>query len=200
MKKLLLFTFALASTFALAQDYGEGHEELNQRLDAFIADNLEGFELEEFNLSPPDFGDIEETDYTYYREFMLKSEERSESNLGRNQYQKLYVNAFGYYDESERDYAMKEWLADFIDGQSVRPGRDKRRYEYAHPMVVIINEDHIVILNYECAWDSYDYFNEWREKMFTYFSDSESVIMEVRCEGPLEWTRNRPDSSDRTWR
>lgn len=200
MKQLLLSALILFSLHVSAQADSTSHKELNQRLDAFVADNSDGFELEEFNLSPPDIGDIEDTDYEFSKEFMLKSEERSESNLGRNQYQKIYINAYGYYDESEKDYAVKEWLSDFIDGQTVRPGRDKRRYEYAEPMIAVINEDHIVVMSFECAWDSYDYFTEWREKFFTYFVDSESVVIEVRCEGPLEWTKNPPDPSDRTWR
>lgn len=195
MRKITSTLFVLLSVLSFGQ-----HEELNQRLDAFIADHAEDYEYDDLNLSRREIGDIDETEHNFSKEFLLKSNERSESELGRNQYERIYINAYGYYNESERDFAVKFWLRNFIEGNSVRPGRDMRSYEYATPTVIIINEDHIVVLNYDCAWDSYEYFDKWREKMNSYFADANSVIIEIRCDGPLEWTKNPPDRSDRTWR
>jgi hypothetical protein len=39
-----------------------------------------------------------------------------------------------------------------------------------------------------------------RKEMLTYFGSPESMIIEVGCDGPLEWTKNPPDPKDPKWR
>ncbi len=195
MKKIIALLFIGLSTFAQAQ-----HEELKQRIEAFIAEHSDEYEKEYLNISDPEIGDIEETDYEFADRFMLKSKERVMSNLDREIYARYYVNVYAYYDEYERDFAIKYWLRNFIEGQSIRPGRDKRSYEYATPTIIVINEDNIVVLNYECALYDRDSFQEWRDKMLSYFGDPNSVMIEVECGGPLKWTKNPPDRNDRSWR
>lgn len=176
------------------------HEELAQRCEAFVADHSEDYEKKYLNISTPPIGDIDDTDYEFAERFMLQSRERVESNLENNIYAKYYVNVYGFGDEYDLDWAMKQWLKDFIAGESVRPGRDKRTYEYAHPTIIIINSDNIAILNYECQLYDHDSFQEWRTKMLSYFGDANSTVIEVGCNGPLEWTKNPPDPRDRRWR
>ncbi|KAB2810248.1 hypothetical protein [Phaeocystidibacter luteus] len=195
MKKIISTCLVLLSLASTAQ-----HEELSQKLEAFAADHSEDYEKKTLNLDDPEIGDIEETNFTFSERYMLKSKERVMSNLDREIYARYYINAYAYYDEAERDYAMQYWLQNFIEGQSVRPGRDIRTYDYATPTIVIINETSIIVLNYECALYDRDSFREWRNKMLNYFGDPNSVIIEIKCGGPLEWTKNPPDRRDRRWR
>lgn len=196
MKKLYLLALVTTSLFATAQNT----DELKQRLEAFVADHSEDYEKETLNIGNPEIGDIDETEFEFSDKFMLKSKERKMSNLDREKYERIYINAYAYYDEFERDYAMKHWLKNFIEGQSIRPGRDVRSYEYATPTIIVINEDNIVVMNYECAFYDRDTFHAWREKMLSYFGDPNSVMIEIGCGGPLTWTKNPPDRSDKRWK
>lgn len=188
----LLFLFALP---ALGQ-----HEELSQKIEAFVAEHSDNYEKRHLNIDNPPIGDIDETNYTFAERFMLRGKEEVMTNLDREMREKIYVNVYGYYDESERDYAMKYWLENFIEGESIRPGRDKRNYDYAHPTIIVINEDNIAVLHFDCPFQTREYFQDWRDKMLSYFGDANSVIMELECNGPLTWTKNAPEPRDRTWR
>lgn len=196
-----IFSLSIASLILLAFTYQPPqHEELAQKVEAFIEEHSEDYEKKYLNIDDPEIGDIENTDHIFADRFMLKSKERVMSNLDREIYAKYYVNVYGYYDETERDYAMKHWLKNFIEDETIRPGRDKRSYEYATPTVIIINSDNIAVLNYECALFDRDSFHAWREKMLSYFGDVHSIVIEVECGGPLKWTKNPPDPTDRAWR
>ncbi len=195
MKRIIALLFIGLSTLAQAQ-----HEELKQKIEAFISEHSDEYEKEYLNISDPEIGDIEETDFEFADRFMLKSRERVMSNLDREIYARYYVNVYAYYDEYERDYAIKYWLENFIEGQSIRPGRDKRSYEYATPTIIIINEDNIAILNYECSLYDRSTFQDWRDKMLSFFGSPKSVVIEIECGGPLKWTKNPPDRNDRRWR
>lgn len=195
MKQTLTISLVLIGLMAGAQ-----HEELAQKVEAFVQEHSADYEKKYLNIDQPEIGGIEETGHEFAERFMLKSRERVMSNLDREIYARYYVNIYGYEDEISRDYAMKMWLDDFIEGQRIRPGRDMRSYDYATPTIIVINTDNIAILNYECSLYDPDSFRDWREKMLSYFGDPNSVMIEIQCGGPLKWTKNPPDSRDRKWR
>ena len=95
---------------------------------------------------------------------------------------------------------MKYWLKDFIDHEVVRPGRTMRTYPDAQPTIIVVNETNIAIMTYACKWEDFDEFKEWRKAMLTWFGTPASVMIEVNCDGPLEWSKNPPDPKDRSWR
>lgn len=195
MKKLLSL-FALLTSISMFGQY----EELAQKCTAFVDDHSEKFEKRHLNITNPPIGNIDETDYEFSERFMLRSLEKEMNNLENERYSEYWVNIYGYNDEEDRDWALKEWFGEFIDGQSIRPGRDKRKYDYAQPTIVVINETSIAVLSFECPWYTRENFQNWRDKMLSYFGDANSVVIEVGCEGPLEWTKNPPDPRDRKWR
>ncbi|TNE27791.1 MAG: hypothetical protein EP346_11190 [Bacteroidetes bacterium] len=195
MKHILSLILIGFSTTLMGQ-----HEELAQKCSAFVADHDSLYEKKYLNISNPPIGDIDDTDYEFAERFMLESRDRVKSNIDNNIYAKYYVNVYGYADEYDRDWALKHWFSNFIEGESIRPGRDKRSYDYAHPTIIIINNKDVAILHYECQLYDRDSFQNWREKMLSYFGDVNSIVIEVQCDGPLKWTKNPPDPRDRRWR
>lgn len=176
------------------------HEELKQRVEAFIADHKENYEKKFLNISDPKIGDIENTEHDFAERFMLKGKASITDNLDREVREEIYVNIYAYPDDNYRDYALKYWFDNFIEGGSIRPGRDTKKLQYATPTIIIINKDNVCILNYKCSLFFEDSFRVWRKKMLQYFGDEMSTIIEIGCDGPVQWTKNPPDPKDRRWR
>ena len=178
------------------------HEEFKQNVNSFVAEADSAFEKKELQISTQDIGVIGEQEHDWTTTFLLKAKSKKLNNIGNKAFAKYYFSFYTYPDVTERDYAMKYWLADFINGEAVRPGREMRTYPEAQPTVIIINETSIAILTYSCKWeDEYgEAFDEWRKTMLTWFGSPASVVVEVGCDGPLKWSKNPPDAKDRTWR
>lgn len=176
---------------------GEPSSEFQQLIDAFVTDHKEKYELKTLNVKQPNIGDIENTSYYWKREFYLKSHEKMENNLGQKRYQKLYIGIFGYETETDRKYALKYWMDNFIEGESIRRSRMVRNYKYATPTHIMINDKQIIIANFKCKDYDYDQFDYWGETLEKYFGEDESMMIEVECDGPLEWTKNAPDPKSR---
>ena len=196
MKYTILTFFAVVGLMAMAQS----NNEFRQRINSFVSSADSAFERKTLNLSEQNLGVINEQDHDWADVFMLKSKKKKVNNLGNKGFQKYYFFFYTYPDITERDYAMKYWLKEFIDGEAVRPGRKMRTYEDAQPTIIVINETNLAILTYSCKWEDFDGFKEWRKTMLTWFGSPESVMIEVNCNGPLEWTKNPPDPKDRSWR
>lgn len=191
-----IWLFSILPILGIAQENGE----FKQRVSGFVASADSAFEKKDLNLSDQKLGAIGDQEHDWTSTFMLKSLSKVENNIGNKAYVKNYFSFYTYPDVEERDYAVKYWLQDFIDGEAVRPGRQMRTYPDANPTIVVINETNIAILTYSCNWYNEETFNDWRKTMLTWFGSPASVIIEVGCDGPLEWTKNPPDSKDRTWR
>jgi len=196
--KYYLYAFLLFIAFnANAQ-----HEEFKQNITSFVAEMDSVFEKKDLNISEQDIGAINDQEHDWSKSFMLKSKIKELNNIGNKGYAKYYFSFYTYPDVTERDYAMKYWLADFIEGEAIRPGRDMRTYPEGKPTIVIINETSIAVLTYACKWNDEegDAFKAWRKTMLTWFGSPASVVIEVGCNGPLDWSKNPPDAKDRTWR
>ncbi|MCT4623589.1 MAG: hypothetical protein N4A46_08200 [Schleiferiaceae bacterium] len=176
------------------------NEEFKQRITGFVASADSAFEQKTLNLPDQNLGVINEQEHDWSSLFMLKAKEKKVNNIGNKAYAKYHFSFYTYPDVTERDYAVKFWLKEFIDGQAVRPGRNMRTYPEANPTIVVINETSIAILSYSCKWYDDDAFKDWRKTMLTWFGNPASTMIEVGCDGPLDWTKNPPDSKDRTWR
>jgi len=191
---LLLFTaiLGLTSIKTSAQD-----EEFKQIINAFVNDHSTNYEKKYLNIADREMGDIENTSYSWKDEFMLKSKERLENSIGNKGYQKFYFSIYGYETIEDRQYALKYWMEYFIEEKSIRPGRPVRSYPYATPTIILINDMNIVIGNYKCTDFTDENFEYWKDSMEKYFGNEETIMIEILCDGPLEWTKNPPDPKNR---
>ena len=180
--------------------FAQSNGEFKQRITGFVASADSVYERKDLNLTEQNIGVIDEQEHDWTSSFMLKSKEKEVNNIGNKAYSKYYFSFYTFPDVTERDYAVKFWLRSFIDGEAIRPGRDMRTYPGAQPTIIVINETSIAILTYSCKFGTEESFREWRKTMLTWFGNPASTMIEVGCDGPLDWTKNRPDSKDRTWK
>ncbi len=181
-------------------NFAQSNGEFKQRITGFVASSDSTFERKDLNLTAQDIGAINDQEHDWTSTFMLKSKEKQVNKGGNNVYSKYYFSFYTYPDVTERDYAVKFWLQSFIDGEAIRPGRDIRTYQDAQPTIIVINETSIAVMTYSCKFGTEESFRDWRKTMLTWFGNPASTMIEVGCDGPLEWTKNIPDSKDRTWR
>lgn len=200
MKTLALNTFKTLSALALFAGLSLGSyaqsEELKQKISAFKSD-LEGYEMKYLNIGDRELGSIYETGFDWKDEFMLKALEKQQNNLGSNGYPKFYFSIFSYETIDDRKYALKDWMESFIEGSTLRAGRDIRTLQYATPTIILINDLEIITCNYKCKDYSEDNFDTWKDMLLKYFGADNTMVLEVMCDGPVEWTKNVPDPKDR---
>jgi len=188
---LALFIFLSTGTQSFAQS-----EELKQKISAFKSD-LEAYEMKYLNINDRDLGSIDQTGYAWKDEFMLKSIEKEENNIGNKSYAKYYFSIFAYETLEDRQYGLKDWMADFINGEALRPGRDMRTYTEATPTIILINDLEIITCNYKCSDFSDEGFDKWKDMLLKYFGADNTIVIEIMCDGPLKWTKNAPDPRER---
>lgn len=191
--KLLVLIVALAlPTLASAQS-----EEMKQKISAFKSDQEVTYEMKYLNIADRNLGGIDETGYEWKDEFMLKTKERVETNLGRKSHLKFYFSIYGYETLTDRQYALKDWMDSFIEGETMRAGRDKRTFNYGKPTLILINDTEIIICNYDCSDYTEDNFEKWEDDLLRYFGHDNTIVIEIYCDGPLKWTKNAPDPKTR---
>lgn len=166
---------------------------LKSQLDGFLALRDEGYELRDLNMSPRPIGGIYDTDPLWHYPFMLKSKERTTNNLGQQSKGRTYIDLFAYANPLDRQYALKYWMENFIEGEEIRPARTVRNFRYALPTLILINAQSIIVANMACKYYSEEQFEAWKEDMLKAFGAEETMVIEIRCDGPLEWTENPPD-------
>ena len=188
--KYLLITVGVV-TFSFPI-YGQV-EELKQKVESFKTEHSEQYELKFLNIADRDLGAIDDTYPAWKDKFMLKGKEKTENNLGSKSYAKFYFSIYAYESLKDRQYALKDWMEKFLEGESIRPGRDMRTYDYATPTLILINDTEIIILNYKCSDFNEENFEEWQDKLLKYFGADNTMLIEVLCGGPLKWTKNAPD-------
>ncbi len=192
-----LFPVSLVFFLSFSGGLNGQTEELKQKLSAFVADHDANYEKKYLNIADREIGAIDETTYSWKDEFMLKSRERIQDNLGNKSYEKFYFSFYAYESVTDRKYALKDWMENFIEGKSIRAGRPMRKYEYATPTIILINDTEIMVCNYRCSDFSEDNFKYWRKALLKYFGRENTMVIEVECNGPLEWSKNAPDPKNR---
>ena len=186
-----IILFLLSASISFAQS-----EELKQKISAFKSD-LEAYEMKYLNINDRDLGSIDQTGYDWKDEFMLKSKEKEENNIGNKSYAKYYFSIFAFETLEDRQYGLKDWMANFINSEAIRPGRDMRTYPEATPTIILINDLEIITCNYKCSDFSDDGFYHWKDMLLKYFGADNTIVIEIMCDGPLKWTKNAPDPKDR---
>lgn len=194
---MYLLKFLTLSLFCLTAEVNGDLDDLKQKVTAFADDQSELYEKKYLNIADRNLGIIDELDYAWKEEFMLKSKSKEENNLGNTAYAKYYFSVFAYETIDDRKYALKDWMENFIEGKAIRPGRIVRKYDYATPTIILIQDQSIVICNYKCSDYNEDTFKIWKKKLLQYFGETDTRVIEIMCDGPLEWTKNPPDPKNR---
>lgn len=189
----LLWSFLLLFS---AVAFGQSSE-MKQKIEAFHSDHSSAYSMKYLNIDKRELGSIYEQEVEWKDEFMLKSKEKEVNNLGNKSYAKFYISIFGFETEEDRQYSLKYWLENFIEGKSVRPGRVVRSYDYAVPTIILINQMSIITVSYDCSDYSDENFEFWKKEVLTYFGEENSMMIEILCDGPMEWTLNAPDPKTR---
>ncbi len=195
MKPFILFWSAFIALYCPQNDT---LQDLKQKVTAFADDQAEVYDKKYLNISDRNIGSIDQADYAWKEEFMLKSKEKEENNLGNRSYARYYFSVFAFETLTDRKYALKDWMSDFIEGKNIRPGRMVRKYDYATPTIILIQDQSIVVCNYKCSDYNEAIFKSWKKKLLQYFGEENTRVIEILCGGPLEWTKNAPDPKNRS--
>jgi len=195
IKKIGLVGLLLCAAPALAQ-----HEELKQQIAAFVEAKSANYEKKSLNVSEPKLGELPNTSFEFHEYFQLRANQKSENSIGNNTKLKLNCSFYAYESKEECDYALSFWFKNFTGGQRLTPGRPLRAFKDAQPTIIIINEKDISILSFDCFSYDLDLYRELRKNMLDFFGNDKSMVIEIKCNGPLDWTKNPPDPKDPKWR
>jgi hypothetical protein len=194
MKKTA-FLLAFMPLMLLAQT-----EEVKQRTALFLQEQSAKFKIKELNGSEPDYGVLGETQFIFHQYYQLKQLEKEVNELGNSVRPKYDLSTFVYADEEELKYALKFWFKEFIGNKRITPGRDYRTVDHVDPAIVIIDGTSISILTLSCYATDIDEFRDWRSAMLGVYGSPNAMVIEIGCNGPIEWTKNAPDPKDPSWR
>ncbi|MBI1315804.1 hypothetical protein GC167_02960 [bacterium] len=188
----LALSWVLYSPEVMAQ-----HEEVRQNIQSLEEALEPDYEPKTLNLTAPDLGALGETEaeYTYFVEY--KSKEKRENALGNNAYVRVKVMVFAWENEADLKYVFYQWTKRFLEGGIAKPGRTSKTYEYGKPTVVIVGQKSIALAQISCNDYSDELFRAWVKTMEGHFNEDQSMTIELKCGGPLEWTRNAPDPKAR---
>jgi len=195
MKKLFLAFITFSSLQLSAQV-----EELNQRTQLFLSEVKGRFKAKSINGNEPDYSVLPETDFIQHEYYQLKQIEKEVNELGNKVRPIYHLSTFAYEDDEELLYALKFWFKNFIGDKRVMPGRDYRRVDHVVPTIIIIEKNYISILTMSCYATDIEEFRQWRSDMLGVFGGPNSMVIEIGCDGPIEWTKNAPDPKDMKWR
>lgn len=193
MGSLIIKCLLVVSILASTQEVFAQHEELKQNVQAFEELLSEKFEKKEFNITEPNWGALNNSEPDWHLYYQWKAKEKSEDNLGRNGYKKIDMAFYAWERKDDGAWALKSWLEEFLEGRKVRPGRVVRVFEYAKPTVIIMDTSYVVISQMDCSDYFDDDYKEWVKTIERFFSNRKAMTLELKCEGPLEWTKNAPD-------
>ena len=175
-------------------------EEVKQRTALFLQEQSAKFKIKELNGSEPNYGVLSETQFIFHQYYQLKQLEKEVNELGNSVRPKHDLSTFVYEDEEELKYALKFWFKEFIGNKRITPGRDYRTVDHVDPAIVIIDGTSVSILTLSCYATDIDEFREWRSAMLGVFGSPNAMVIEIGCNGPIEWTKNAPDPKDPSWR
>jgi len=176
------------------------HEELKQRIAAFVEAQADKFDKKYLNETEPKYGELNNTNFEFHDYFLLKAKEKTTNSIGNTGKLKLDYSFFAYESAEECDYALSFWFKNFLEEKRITPGREVRTYKGVQPTIVIINKTNVCLVTFSCLDYDIELFRTLRKEMLTFFGDTESMIIEINCDGPLNWTKNPPDPKDPKWR
>ncbi len=200
INNLLVKSFTLVLFLLFQFNMHAQHQELKQKISAFVDAKAGDYDKKYLNETEPDYGELDNTNFDFHDFFILKAKEKTVNNIGNKSKLKLDYSFYAYENEEEKMYALRYWFKNFIGDNRITPGRTMRSYKGAEPTIIVINKTDICVVQMSCKDYSLEFFRELRKEMLTFFGNPESMIIELDCEGPLDWTKNAPDPKDPIWR
>ncbi len=193
--RISLFVLAIcASFFSRGQKTEELSDSLKSQIKLFLNEHADSHEKDYLNIPKREIGGLEDEIFMWSDKFRLESKEEFENKLGYTTERKIYFNFYFYETELDRQYALKNWMDNFIEGKTIRAARPVRTYQYATPTIILINKQNIIFCNYDCKYYDDENYDYWKKTLMQYFGDRrETMMIEIACDGPLEWTKNAPD-------
>lgn len=168
-------------------------EEIKQKVGAFEELLKEEYVKKTFNIADKDLGDIAKTDPVEILDIMYKSKEKKRNQYDNMGFEQLFISVYLYEDEFKKEVAMEWWFKNFIRGLSIKPGKNIKFYDGAQPTLIMINSDHIIILQAKCKFYSEDSWYLWKKSFIKAFEETGSSLIEIKCDGPLEWGLTIPE-------
>lgn len=188
-KSIILLIAALVSTALLAQT-----EEGKQRLAAYNDKMADRYEAKYLNLKARDVGKIEETEHTDAVFYQLRRLDKVPNAFGKLTKHKLYIHHYAFESEYILENSLRFWFANFVKGEQIRPPRTLRALDGANPLYIIIYETNVFIMDVDCNGYTEALWKELTKDAREIFDpNKEAIIIELRCDGPLEWKQNPPD-------
>ena len=191
----LLVILSLLPFSVLAQS-----EELKQRTSLFLEEQKDAFKAKSSGSTEPRYGVLNETQYVDHQYYQLKQIEKEVNELGNSVRPKYDLSTFCYEDKDELMYALKFWFKEFIGNKRITPGRDYKTVDHIKPAIIIIENNYISILTLSCYATDIDEFRNWRNSMLGVYGSPTAMVVEIGCNGPINWTKNAPDPKDPKWR
>ena len=190
----LLVFCVLGSLTGFSQNTKALSDSLKSQISLFVSEHTDSHEKDYLNIPSRELGGLEDEAFMWSDKFRLESKEEFKNTLGYTTERKIYFNFYFYETELDRQYALKNWMDNFIEGKSIRAARPVRTFQYATPTIILINKQNIVVCTYDCKYYDEDNYDYWKKTLMTYFGDRrETMLIEILCDGPLEWTKNAPD-------
>ncbi len=167
---------------------------LKNKINNYIESINNDYDVKKLNLRPRDIGSIFETEYEYTDFFQIRSFDKKENALQQKRKLKIYINVFSYESEYVLENALRYWFDNFVGGEQIRPGRTLRGYDNARPMYVIIDGTDVLIADIDCKSYNEDIWKDFTKSLRNHFDEHKrAIIIEVFCNGPLEWRQNAPN-------
>ncbi len=169
-------------------------EEGKQRLAAFNEKMADRYEEKYLNLKARDIGQLAETEFADYAFYQLRGTDKVPNAFGKLHRHKLYVHHYAYESEYLLENALRFWFDNFVRNEQIRPGRTLRALDGATPLYIIIYGTNIVILDVDCNGYTEELWKQLTADARAIFDpNKEAIIMELFCDGPLEWRQNAPN-------
>jgi hypothetical protein len=188
------FVLFLVGSIIISNTAQAQQEEVKQRIAAFEELLKEDYIKKTFNISDRDLGEINKTEPIEVLDYMYKSKEKKKNQYDNMGYEQLFISMYMFEDEFKREIAMEYWFKNFIRGLSIKPGKNVKFYDGAQPTLIMINKDHIIILQAKCKYFSEDSWYLWKKSFIKAFEETKSTLIEIKCDGPLEWGLTIPET------
>lgn len=148
-------------------------KKMNNKIDFFLNELSKKHTIQQDSSSNTKF-----KNYNYSKAISLKN---------KDQKNRIQFQFYGFSKTVLCDTANHKFLKNLGDVTKVKPGKNLR-YIKSSPWFIIKNEDHIILMQYECENNlADDKIAHLKQLLKQQFATPKSEIVNVECGGPLEW-------------
>lgn len=96
--------------------------------------------------------------------------------MERTAYFKWHLALYAFDETDDYLYARKDWLNDFLENKTLRPGKDFRVYEYGKPGLVLLLKTHLLFFK----WNAVNILKKSLElgpKLYSNISQTKTLLL-----------------------